>query len=352
MIIPVIIAGGNGSRLWPLSRSKHPKQFLSFFDNKTLLQNTLLRSSKITDRSPLLICNFDHRYIVAEQLRQLQISNAKIILESCGRNTAPAVALAAIHALQDDDPLLLVLAADHVIQNVDAFSESIKAARIFAEQGKLVTFGIIPTAPETGYGYIRKGEELSSSAFKVSSFVEKPDLDTALSYINQGDYFWNSGMFLFRASVYLNELKKYRPDILSYCNKSYINADSDFISVDNDEFNKCPSMSIDYAVMENSSECVVVPLDSKWSDVGSWASLWELSSKDSNGNFCSGEVIDCDSKNNYIHSENILIATVGVEGLVIIQTPDAILVADKNKVQDIKKIVESLHTNQNKEELI
>ena len=345
MLFPVIMAGGSGTRLWPKSRSHYPKQFLSFFGNDTMLQETLKRLEGLEHQQPLIICNDQHRFIVAEQLRNIDYDNYSILLEPAGRNTAPAVALAAFEALSlDQDPILLVLAADHVIQDVTTFHDSIKTAIIEAEKGKLVTFGIIPTKPESGYGYIRKGDELNSGVNAVLSFVEKPDIITAQKYVESGEYLWNSGMFLFKASTYLNELGKYCPDILSACDFAYKNAslDLDFLRINESDFMACPEQSIDYAVMEKTEHCVVVPMDANWNDIGSWTSLWEISSKDENGNVIRGDTITHNSRNNYISAENALISTIGVEDLIIVQTKDAVLIADKNQVQDIKKIVASL----------
>ncbi|WP_279143954.1 mannose-1-phosphate guanylyltransferase/mannose-6-phosphate isomerase [Photobacterium phosphoreum] len=345
MLLPVIMAGGSGSRLWPLSRTLYPKQFLSIISKATMLQETVKRLDKIEHQDPLFICNEEHRFIVAEQLRLGGLDNSGIILEPVGRNTAPAIALAALKALADgDDPLLLVLAADHVIQNTDAFLASIQDAIVEAEKGSLVTFGIVPLKPETGYGYIRRGVQVSDNAYKVNTFVEKPDLMTAQEYIATNEFYWNSGMFLFKASRYLAELEKYSPEILRVCQSAFDSnrIDLDFIRLNEALFSSCPDDSIDYAVMEKTQDAVVVRMDANWSDVGSWSSLWEVNPKDVDGNAIRGDVLTQNTANSYIYSQNKLVATVGVENLIVVETKDAVLVAHKDKVQDVKGIVEQL----------
>ncbi|MCD9477849.1 mannose-1-phosphate guanylyltransferase/mannose-6-phosphate isomerase [Photobacterium phosphoreum] len=345
MLLPVIMAGGSGSRLWPLSRTLYPKQFLSIISKATMLQETVKRLDGIEHQDPLFICNEEHRFIVAEQLRLGGLDNSGIILEPVGRNTAPAIALAALKALADgDDPLLLVLAADHVIQNTDAFLASIEHAIVEAEKGSLVTFGIVPLKPETGYGYIRRGVQISDNAYKVNAFVEKPDLITAQEYIATNEFYWNSGMFLFKASRYLAELEKYSPEILRVCQSAFNSnrVDLDFIRLNEALFSSCPDDSIDYAVMEKTQDAVVVPMDANWSDVGSWSSLWEVNPKDIDGNAIRGDVLTQNTTNSYIYSQNKLVATVGVEDLIVVETKDAVLVAHKDKVQDVKGIVEQL----------
>lgn len=349
-VLPVIMAGGTGSRLWPLSRELHPKQFLSIEGKLSMLQNTIMRLAPLSVEAPVVICNDKHRFLVAEQLRAIDKLANNIILEPVGRNTAPAIALAAFCSLQNsdgEDPLLLVLAADHVIRDEEAFIQAIKQAEPLAEQGKLVTFGIVPTQAETGYGYILRGEAIGDDAFTVAEFVEKPDFDTACHYLASGKYYWNSGMFLFRVSSYLNELKKLSPDIYSACEKAvgHINPDLDFIRINKEAFSLCPSDSIDYAVMEHTHHAVVVPMSAGWSDVGSWSSLWDISEKDQQRNVLHGDVFTHNSKDNYIYSENSFISTVGVSNLVIIQTADALLVSSKDSVQDVKKIVDYLKNN-------
>ncbi|RUO26260.1 mannose-1-phosphate guanylyltransferase/mannose-6-phosphate isomerase [Aliidiomarina minuta] len=344
MILPVIMAGGSGSRLWPLSRAFFPKQFLRLQGEHTMLQETLLRLDMQKSLAPLVICNEDHRFIVAEQLRQQDMLSNNIILEPTGRNTAPAIALAALTAMAaGDDPVLLVLAADHLIKDTAAFQKAIDKAAEFAEQDKLVTFGIVPTGPETGYGYIERGDEVGTG-YAVARFKEKPDLNTAQSYVDSGRFYWNSGMFMFKASRYIDELRKFRPDILSACEAALgqIDVDLDFVRVEKTAFEKCPDDSIDYAVMEKTSHAVVVPLDAGWSDVGSWSTLWEVSDKDSKGNVCEGDVMLHDSSNNYVFAEEGLVATVGIENMVVVKTKDAVLVAKKDQVQEVKAIVEQL----------
>ncbi|HIB8380342.1 TPA: mannose-1-phosphate guanylyltransferase/mannose-6-phosphate isomerase [Escherichia coli] len=354
MIIPIIMAGGSGTRLWPLSRSLYPKQFLSLTNENSLLQETLKRLDGLNCLPPVIVSNNEHRFIVAEQLRQFGVDDFQIILEPVGRNTAPAVALAALKALElHGDHHMLVLAADHAIQDIEAFHAAVLAAEQESVDNKLVTFGIVPTKPETGYGYIKKGEQVKNSVFKVNSFVEKPDLETAKNYLEQKCYLWNSGMFMFKASVYLDELKKFRPDILAACKESLSSAstDLDFIRLNSDVFAECPDESIDYAVMEKTQDCVVIPLDADWSDIGSWTSLWEISEKDEHENVSHGDVINYNSRNNYIYSEGSLISTVGVNNLIIVQTKDALLVAQQDNVQDIKKIVEILKKHKRSEHI-
>ncbi len=352
MIVPVIMAGGSGSRLWPLSRSLYPKQFISLASDKSMLQETITRLSGLEHQAPLLICNQEHRFIVAEQLRQQRIEHGGIVLEPVGRNTAPAIALAALHATKHgDDPLLLVLAADHVIQNQAAFTQAVKNAVKPAKQGMLVTFGIVPTAPETGYGYIKQGEAVGETVYRVAQFVEKPNLATAEQYLASGEYYWNSGMFLFKASRYLKELKAHRPDILHACELAMQGArgDLDFVRIEEASFTECPEDSIDYAVMEKTQDALVVPMDAGWSDVGSFSALWEVSPKDSQGNVVVGDVIAEQTHNSYIYAQNKLVSTVGVDNLVIIETKDAVLVANKDNVQDVKNVVNQLKAQQRRE---
>lgn len=348
MLLPVIMAGGTGSRLWPMSRELYPKQFLRLHGVNSMLQETVNRLEGISVREPVVICNEEHRFLVAEQLRQINKLSHNIILEPVGRNTAPAIALAALNAIsQGDDPIMLVLAADHIINDCDAFHQAVTNAIPFAKTESLVTFGIVPTGPETGYGYIQRGESTVndiSEAFKVKRFVEKPNLETAEQYINSGEYYWNSGMFMFRAKRYIQELDKFRPDILEACKAAMKDSDSDkdFITIDKDKFSACPDESIDYAVMEQTSSAVVVPLDAGWSDVGSWSALWDVSNKDKLGNAVTGDTFLHDTQNCYINTDEKLVAAVGVDNLVIVSTKDAVLVVDKSKVQDVKKIVEYL----------
>jgi mannose-1-phosphate guanylyltransferase / mannose-6-phosphate isomerase len=292
-MIPVILSGGSGTRLWPLSRGQFPKQFLPLISDYTLLQETVLRLNGVAEmQAPIAICNEDHRFMLAEQLWEIGVKPAAMILEPIGKNTAPAVAMAALTAESEDD-VLLVLPADHVISNLEAFHHAIDQARVLAEQGRLVTFGIVPTEPETGYGYIKRDKLQQGNAFNVAAFVEKPDLDTAKYYLESGDYFWNSGMFAFRAGSFLQELNKFNPDILLACQQA-LNAakvDLDFIRLDKKLFSACPADSIDYAVMEKTDKAVVIPLDAGWNDVGSWSALWDVADKDEFGNAISGDVL-------------------------------------------------------------
>ncbi|KHT61580.1 mannose-1-phosphate guanyltransferase [Photobacterium gaetbulicola] len=345
MLLPVILAGGSGSRLWPMSRTHLPKQFLPLAGEFSMLQETVQRLSMIDHLPPLFICNEEHRFLLAEQLRQINSSYNGILLEPVGKNTAPAVALAALKAIESgEDPLLLVLAADHVIKDTLSFSQAIIDGCDLANLDKLITFGIVPTKAETGYGYIKQGEFITSNAYHVDSFVEKPCLENAEKYISDGCYLWNSGMFLFKASVYLEELERNSPQILSACKDSFSKAqkDLDFIRLDEKSFNLCPDDSIDYAVMEKTNEAVVVPMDANWSDVGSWSALWEVNDKDDNGNVTRGDVLTFDTKDCLVYSQNKLVSTVGVNDLIVVDTKDAVLVTHKDKVQDVKHIVNSL----------
>jgi mannose-1-phosphate guanylyltransferase len=344
MMLPVIIAGGTGSRLWPLSRDLMPKQFLKLDGDTTMLQATVQRLRGLDALPPLVICNEEHRFIAAEQMRQINQLDHNIILEPAGRNTAPAITLAAMTAVKKgQNPLLLVLAADHIISDSQEFRQVVAQASEFAAADNLVTFGIVASGPETGYGYIKRGVE-KSGAYSVQKFVEKPDLETAKSYVSSGEYYWNSGMFMFKASVYLAELKKHRPDIYSACEQAMaeVDPDLDFIRVNKEAFLACPDDSIDYAVMEKTTKAVVVPLNAGWSDVGSWSSLWDVTAKDENNNVHKGDVLSVTSKDNYVFAETGLVATVGLENVIVVQTKDAVLVAAKDKVQDVKSIVQQL----------
>ncbi len=352
-LLPVIMAGGSGSRLWPMSRTHYPKQFLALINNTSMLQDTILRLEGIKHAPVSLVCNEEHRFVVAEQLRSGNFQHSGIILEPFGRNTAPAVALAALHALKNDgNPVLLVLAADHLIKQDEVFRKTVQLAKPLAESGKLVTFGITPTKPETGYGYIRRGKQFGqNNAYLVEAYVEKPNLTVAGQYLQEGGYYWNSGIFMFTASRYLEELKKYRPDILSAVKNAYSGAysDLDFIRLDKDAFAQCPNESIDYAVMEKTTDAVVVPMNAGWSDVGAWSSLWDESDKDDHNNVIRGDVLTESSQGCYINSPERLVATVGVENLVIVDTKDALLVAHRDKVQNIKHIVSTLQANERSE---
>lgn len=355
-MIPVILSGGSGTRLWPLSRSSYPKQFLPITEEKTLFQLTLERISNLNQslanfQNPIIVTNENHRFIVAEQLR-LQKTSAQILLEPVARNTAPAIAAAAELALSHgEDPVLLILAADHVIEEQEAFNQAVAVGLSAAESGKLVTFGIVPTAPETGYGYIKAQQKVEQSELKsypVAEFIEKPNRATAEQYVADGSYLWNSGMFMFKASTYLQELEKFNPAIAKNAKNAIQSCknDLDFIRLDKESFEQCPEDSIDYAVMEKTEHAVVVPLDANWNDVGAWNSVWEVSQKDENGNSLRGDVIAQDTHNSLIHAETRLVSTLGVENIVVIETADAVLVADQSKVQDIKKIVEKLKSTQ------
>lgn len=351
MITPIIMAGGSGTRLWPMSRSAHPKQFLPLTGNNTMFQQTLLRLKSVKHKQSITICNEEHRFMAAEQIRQLKNQQSSILLEPASRDTAPAIALAAFHALKnDDEALLLVLAADHVIENKKAFHAAVKIAERHAKNNKLVTFGIVAESPETGYGYIKRGANLHDG-FAVDQFVEKPDLTTAEAYVSSGEYYWNSGMFMFKAHRYLAALKQYRPQIYEAC-KTAINTetpDLDFIRIDEKAFLACPAESVDYAVMEPASEAdnddvIVVPLDAGWNDIGSFSALWEVSEQDEQGNSFEGDVKAVNTQNTLIRSADRLVATVGVEDLIIIDTKDSLLIAHKDHTQDVKVIVNQLKT--------
>ena len=351
MIVPVILSGGSGTRLWPLSRKLHPKQFINLVNETTLFQDTILRLPKDV-AEPLIICNEEHRFLAAEQLREIGKKTKGIILEPEGRNTAPAVALAALQFInKGEDPILLVLSADHLIKNIEAFHQSITIASELAENNKLITFGVVPDKAETGYGYIEANINNTDDYYSIKSFTEKPSQKNAKKYLDSVNYLWNSGMFMFKASVYLSELEKFEPEILSTCKKSCTteNIDSDFIRIDNDAFHQCPNESIDYAVMEHTKNGVVVPLDANWSDVGSWSSLWDSRTKDNNNNFSEGDVFLEDVKNTYTYSSNRLVSIIGVSNLVIVDTQDALLVANKQQTHNIKKIVARLNNDKRSE---
>lgn len=355
MIVPVILAGGSGTRLWPLSRELYPKQLIDIYDENTMLQNTVSRLEGIYDLcSPVVVCNEAHRFMTAEQLRKIEIQAQAIILEPVGRNTAPAIALAALKAKeQEEDPVLLVLPADHVIENIKDFQTAVQAGCDLALQDYLITFGIVPSSPETGYGYIKKAQEIDkeSDAAEIDKFVEKPDLDTAKKYLKSGDYCWNSGMFMFKASTILKELEKHAYDILEPCQQVIKKGeqDLDFFRLPLDGFENIPSDSIDYAVMEKTSKGVVIPLDAGWNDMGSFDALWQAGEKDTDLNVIKGDVLTCDVKESYISSESSLVTAIGIEGFVVVETKDAILVSPRDRVQDVKKIVKQIKDRQRDE---
>lgn len=341
---PVILAGGSGSRLWPKSRAALPKQFLALTSHNTMLQETSMRLEGISSLPPIFVCNDAHRFLVAEQLRQKGIRHGGIMLEPTGRNTAPAIALAALHAIKDgEDPVLLVLAADHLIKDKKAFKQAVLDAERLANQDKLVTFGILPNQPHTGYGYIKAGNNLDKG-FEVEEFVEKPEIETAKTYLESGNYFWNSGMFMFKASRYLEELKLYSPQIFEVCKRAIETEtfDLDFIRVNKDVFATCPDDSIDYAVMEKTNSAAMVPLDAGWSDVGSWSSLWETADKDEHGNVCVGDTILENTTGSYVNAEQRLVSVIGLTDVVVVETKDAVMVAHKDDAQSIKKVVNRL----------
>lgn len=348
MLIPVIMAGGTGSRLWPMSLEFYPKQFLTIHGKKSMLQETIARLEGMNTHNPLIVCNKDHYLLVSQQLRQINKLSKNIILEPVSRNTAPAIALAALSViLNGEDPLLLILTADHIICDIDAFRNTVNTAKEYANNGYLVTFGIVPTSPEISYGYIHRGKEQNSEkAFLVRRFVEKPNKKIATSYVRSGEYYWNSGMFLFRARKYLKELGKYRPDILTACKKSIkhpvVKSTEILVHVNRKHFITCPNDSVDYAVMEKTSHSIVVPLNAGWNDVGSWSSLWKIKEKDENNNATVGNVFLHNTHNSYINSNEKMVAAVGVNNLVIVNTKDALLVIDKNNTEEVKKVVEYL----------
>jgi len=348
-IIPVILSGGSGTRLWPLSRKEHPKQYLPLAGENTMLQETILRLNGLDNLSgPIVVCNANHRFLVADQCQQIDIENPTILLEPVGKNTAPAITAAALQSLKDsDDAVLLVLSADHVIQDIKAFHAAIDIANKQAQKGKLATFGIVPTDANTGYGYIKASKGDDNGAHKVEEFVEKPDLQTAQAYLEQGNYLWNSGMFMFKAATLIDELATHSPEIVTSVNDAVNNAkqDLDFIRLDKKAFESSPSDSIDYALMEKSSNVVVVPLDAQWNDIGAWSALHDIGTKDANGNVIKGDVIAQDTTNTYIHANHHMVTTIGVDNLIIVDTPDATFIATQDKAQEVKSIVESLQAS-------
>jgi mannose-1-phosphate guanylyltransferase/mannose-6-phosphate isomerase len=344
-VFPVILSGGAGTRLWPLSREMYPKQLLALTSQYSMLQDTALRLAGIAGaRPPIVVCNEAHRFTVAEQLRALDMVPSAILLEPMGRNTAPAVALAALKALElEADATVVVAPADHVIRDVRVFQQAAGVAAGLAEDGRLVTFGVVAHAPETGYGYIRRGAGLGP-AYPVAQFIEKPPIEIAEQFVASGDYFWNSGMFVFKASKYLNELASFAPDILEASTAAYRAAkvDLDFMRIDKTAFEACRAESIDYAVMEKTREAVVLPLDAGWSDVGSWSSLFDALHSDEDGNVLQGDVLVHDTHDCYVHSTSRLVTAVGMDDHIIVETKDAVLVAPKGRVQDVKELVAAL----------
>jgi mannose-1-phosphate guanylyltransferase len=350
-VLPVVLAGGAGTRLWPLSRELYPKQFLKLTAGQTMLQETLRRLDGLDCAAPYLICNEDHRFIVAEQCRAIGVECGAIVLEPAARNTAPAIALAALQAMSGgDDPVLLILAADHHIADPAAFRAAVTIGADLVREDQLLTFGVVPEVPETGYGYIKAGAAIGAGAHQVARFVEKPDLATARKYLAEGGYFWNSGMFMFKASTYLKELETHRPDIFKACREAAktMSSDLDF-KRPGAEFSKCPSESIDYAVMEKTRRSVVLPANFGWSDVGSWKALWEVSQRDKDGNHIRGDVVTVDTTGSLLLSEGRLLATVGIDDLMVIETADAVLVAQRDHAQDVKRIVEKLRATKRSE---
>ena len=344
MFLPVVLAGGSGSRLWPLSRQNYPKQFLALSSQDSMLQDTLARLGGLAHDNPIIVSNQNHRFIVAEQLRQMGLEQSAIILEPIARNTAPAIVLAALTAMQTgEDPVLLVLAADHYIAETTIFHNAIQHAAGLAEQGRLVTFGITPTHAETGYGYIHTGAALANG-FELKSFKEKPDADTAQSYLDSGEYLWNSGMFMFKASVFLAEVQRLCPQLLEDCKLALAAAQTDlyFTVIPEAEFAQCASESVDYAVMEHTDKGAVVALDAGWSDLGSWGSIYDADQRDADQNSIRGDVLTYNTRNSLVHSHHRLVTTVDVENLVVVETSDAVLIANKDDTQAVREIVDQL----------
>lgn len=356
MIFPVILSGGSGTRLWPVSREALPKQLLPLISERSMLQETALRTHGVDGiEAPLVICNQEHRFLVAEQMLEIGVKPSAILLEPVGRNTAPAVAVAALWALaQSEEACIVVLAADHLIQDVETFRVAVSNAAAIAKNGELVTFGIIPEMPETGYGYIKRGNEISGSeGFKVERFVEKPNKTDAEKMIAEGGYYWNSGMFVLGAKSYLIELEKFRPDILIAAKKAFDlgQTDLDFVRLDKGAFSECPSESIDYAVMEKTNRAALIPVSMGWNDIGSWSAVWDVSEKDDRNNVMVGDVVLNDVDGCLIRSERRMVAALGVKDLVIIETDDAVMVADLSRAQDVKNIVNGLKLKKRKEAL-
>jgi mannose-1-phosphate guanylyltransferase len=351
---PIVLCGGSGSRLWPLSRAMRPKQFQGITEDKTLFQLTLQRLQGIPGvQAPIIVSNQEHRFLAAEQARVIGIEPAAVLLEPVGRNTAPAIAVAALQARSGgEDPILVVLPSDHIFEHVAAFRRAVLEGERAANENMLVTFGIVPDRPETGYGYLMAGETTHiSNVCRVKRFVEKPSAEVAQSYLESASYFWNSGMFMFRASVFLEELKKYRPDIHAASELAWNQArkDLEFIRLEQECFAACPSESVDYAVMEKTESAVMVPLEAGWNDVGAWPAVWQSQNKDDMENAGRGDVMFENAKGCYVHSDHRLVALLGVENLFVIETSDAVLVGHKDHAQDVKKIVEQLTASHRKE---
>jgi mannose-1-phosphate guanylyltransferase/mannose-6-phosphate isomerase len=356
LIIPVILSGGSGTRLWPLSRKQHPKQYLPLLGSNTMLQETILRLNGLEYLvDPIIVCNVSHRFLVAEQCQQIGIENPTILLEPVSKNTAPAIAAAAFQSIKNsdksDNSVLLVLSADHVIQDIEMFHNAINIATKQALSNKMAIFGVTPTGANTGYGYIKPSNKSENGAYKAEAFFEKPDIKTAKSYLAQGDYLWNSGMFMFKATTLIGELSNHSPDIVKAVNNSINDAvqDLDFIRLDGKAFELSPSDSIDYALMEKSDNVVVVPLDAQWNDIGAWTALYDISVKDIQGNAIKGDVITQDTTNTYINADHHMVVAIGVDNLIIVDTPDATFVATQDKVQEVKSIVESLQASGRRE---
>ena len=355
-LVPVILSGGSGSRLWPLSRAQRPKQFLSLTGDNSLFQQTLERVCDIEGHqaqlSPIVVANTDHRFLVAEQCREMAIEPMSLILEPVARNTAPAIAVAAMAAMQkSDDPVMLVLPSDHTFSDVAAFHSAVGVGLLAAQSGSMVVFGITPTYPETGYGYVKAKKPGDQGAQAVDAFVEKPNLELARSYIEQGGYYWNSGMFMFRASVYLQELTRHRPEIVKACQGAWDEStiDLEFVRLNKEAFASSPSDSIDFAVMEKTNKAVVIPLDAGWSDVGAWSAVWQVQDRDTSGNAIKGDVLIESSTNSYVNAQSRMVAIVGMDNVVVVETSDAVLVMNKDRSQDVKKLVDQLKSSKRSE---
>jgi mannose-1-phosphate guanylyltransferase/mannose-6-phosphate isomerase len=355
-IVPVILSGGSGTRLWPLSREQYPKQLLALSGKLTMLQETAMRPNGTTQQiAAIVVCNEEHRFLVAEQLRQIDRVPQDILLEPFGRNTAPALTLAALAvSAYDPSAVMLVMPADHVIRNQMAFHSAVLKGQHEATAGRLVTFGIVPNKPETGYGYIQKGASLTSDdVYKVGSFVEKPDSTMAQAYLASGEYLWNSGIFMMTAVRWLEEIARFRPDIADHCKTAWNGRkrDMDFTRINKEAFKQCPSESIDYAVMEKTDDAVVIPLDAGWSDIGAWSSLWEFSTRNADGNVVQGDVMVEQTSNALLIAQHRFLAAVGLQDIIVVETADAVLVAHKDKAQDVKAIVQQLKATKRSEHI-